>query len=155
MNLLNLLIQWFLSVEIAHVVNPSFIATFMNILTALATHFSYVMSSFLNLVSMSINTWSMISLQVASKMKGHLVSTIAIFLLISLELMGGAEGKPQPGPQPAPAPAPGPKPQPAPAPNFLPLELQRAYCSWPWWRFGRCGCWRHPKWRRCINIFGK
>ena len=39
-------------------------------------------------------------------MKGHLVSTIAIFLLVSLEMMGGAEGKPQPGPQPAPAPQP-------------------------------------------------
>merc|ERR1712024_354668 len=48
--------------------------------------------------------------QVASKMKGSLVSFIAIFLVISLEMMGGAEGKPQPGPQPAPAPQPAPGP---------------------------------------------
>ena len=40
--------------------------------------------------------------QVASKVKGRLVSIIAIFLIISLEMMGGAEGKPEPGPQPAP-----------------------------------------------------
>ena len=50
----------------------------------------------------------MISAQVASKMKGCLVSFIAIFLVISLEMMEGAEGKPQPGPEPEPAPEPAP-----------------------------------------------
>ena len=56
-------------------------------------------------------------------MKGHLVSLIAIFLLISLEMMGGAEGKPQPGPQPAPAPEPAPEPEPGPAPLPEPAPL--------------------------------
>ena len=68
--------------------------------------------------------------QVASKMKGRLVSIIAIFLIISLEMMGGAEGKPQPGPQPAPA------PQPAPGPwwsGFGPALHRR--------RFRRQHCW--------------
>ena len=50
----------------------------------------------------------MISSQVASKMKERLVSFIAIFLVISLEMMEGAEGKPQPGPEPEPAPEPAP-----------------------------------------------
>ena len=50
-------------------------------------------------------------------MKGLLVSFIALFLLISLEMMGGAEGKPQPEPQPAPAPGPGPAPLPQPQPG--------------------------------------
>ena len=37
-------------------------------------------------------------------MEGRLISFIAIFLIISLEMMEGAEGKPQPGPQPQPGP---------------------------------------------------
>ena len=37
--------------------------------------------------------------QVASIMNGRLVSFIAIFLIISFEVMGGAEGKPQPHPE--------------------------------------------------------
>ena len=46
-----------------------------------------------------------------NKMKGIgsiIVSFIAIFLMISLEMMGGAEGKPQPQPQPEPQPGPQP-----------------------------------------------
>ena len=35
---------------------------------------------------------------------GSIVSFIAIFLIISLEMMGGAEGKPQPQPEPQPGP---------------------------------------------------
>ena len=57
----------------------------------------------------------MISAQVASKMKGCLVSFIAIFLVISLEMMEGAEGKPQPGPEP--------EPQPGPQPLFRKYKL--------------------------------
>ena len=54
-------------------------------------------------------------------MKERLVSFVAIFLMISLKMMGRAEGKPAPGPQPAPAlwwrgfqPAPGSQPAPGP-----------------------------------------
>ena len=85
----------------------------------------------------------MISLQVGSKMKGLLISFIAIFLLISLEMIGGAEGKPQPGPQPAPA---VPAPQPGPAPILYPPIHHprwggRRNCPRGkiWWR-GRCFC---------------
>ena len=70
----------------------------------------------------------MISAQVASKMKKRLVSFIAILLIISLEMMGGTEGKPQPGPQPAPGPQPQPAPGPGPAPLPQPVNCRR--CPW-------------------------
>ena len=43
---------------------------------------------------------------------GRLDLFVAIFLMISLEMMGGVEGKAAPGPQPAPAPGPWWKPLP-------------------------------------------
>ena len=49
----------------------------------------------------------------------RLVLFVAFFLMISLEMMGGAEGKPQPAPQPAP------QPQPAPGPTTYGPFLDR------------------------------
>ena len=77
--------------------------------------------------------------QVASKMKYRLVSIIAIFLIISLEIMGGAEGKPAPGPQPAPA------PQPAPIIGgpWYPGRFRPQYCYWQCYRRCRYVCTRY------------
>ena len=73
-------------------------------------------------------------------MKGLLVSFVAIFLMISLEMMGGTEGKPQPGPQPAPAPQP--QPQPAPGPLPKPQPERFPWYNWDKTKRRRCPFWK-------------
>ena len=69
------------------------------------------MSLFLNSKGKSIKGIAHNQYTSRSKMKGRIVSFIGIFLMISLKMMGGAEGKPQPQPQPEPQPEPEPLPQ--------------------------------------------
>ena len=52
-------------------------------------------------------------------MRGSFVAFVAIFLIYSLEMMGGAEGKPQPQPEPQPEPGYGPKDPCYPEPSYM------------------------------------
>ena len=80
----------------------------MIILTSLATQILTritPMSLFLNSFKGYIGRHLMSNCQVTSIMNGRLVSFIAIFLIISVEVMGGAEGNPKPNPYPGPLPS--------------------------------------------------
>ena len=73
-------------------------------------------------------------------MRGSFVAFVAIFLIYSLEMMGGAEGKPQPQPEP--------QPGPAPQPWGESYTTERI----PWWKKRKtaCGSWcMVPPFRNC------